>query len=240
MDRWLDGSARTFTTSAQRALAVALALGAGSFFGGCGPTYPNCDNDEQCHEGEFCINGHCEDCRDDSQCSTGQMCENHACVPIPGWCNSDADCPADQMCQRNHCVPRPVAEPVDTTPPPPQECQLQAAYFAFDESTLDESARSALQADVNCMHERNITSIQVTGMCDPRGTEEYNMALGDRRARTTRDQLQRLGVERRAMTTRSVGEEMATGSDEYGWSRDRRADIQQSTAPAPTGRRGGR
>lgn len=220
MDRRFDGSA-----SAQRALLVALTLGAGSLFVGCGPTYPNCDNDEQCHEGEFCVNGHCEDCRDDSQCPTGQMCESNDCVPIPGWCNSDADCPADQMCQRNHCVARPVETPIDTTPPPPQECQLQPVYFAFDESTLDDTARSALSSDRSCMTERSITQIQITGMTDPRGTEEYNMALGDRRARATRDQLQRLGVERRAITTRSVGEEMATGSDEYGWSRDRRSEI---------------
>ncbi len=220
MDRWLDGSA-----SAQRALLMVLTLGAGSIFVGCGPTYPNCDTDEQCHEGEFCVNGHCEDCRDDSQCPTGQMCESNDCVPIPGWCNSDRDCPADQMCESNHCVPRPVVADVPVEPPPPQECQLAPVYFAFDESTLDDTARSALTSDRACMTERNIAAVQITGMTDPRGTEEYNMALGDRRARGTRDQLQRLGVARSAMTTRSVGEEMATGSDEYAWSRDRRSEI---------------
>lgn len=220
MDRWFDGS-----TSGQRMLLAALALGAGSVFVGCGPTYPNCDTDEQCHEGEFCVNGHCEDCRDDSQCPTGQMCEQNDCVPIPGWCNSDRDCPADQMCERNHCVPRPVVEETPVAPPPPQQCQLESVYFAFDESTLDDTARSALQSDRSCMTERGITSVQITGMTDPRGTEEYNMALGDRRARATRDQLQRLGVGRSAMQTRSVGEEQATGSDEYGWSRDRRSEL---------------
>ena len=211
----------------ERTLIAALTFGAGSLLVvGCGPTYPNCDTDEQCHEGEFCVNGHCEDCRDDGQCPTGQMCEHNDCIPIPGWCDSDADCPADEECVSHHCRPRPIAE-VPVEPPPPQECQLQAAYFAFDESTLDDAARSALDADRACMTERGITQIQITGMTDPRGTEEYNMALGDRRARTTRDQLQRLGVGRSAMTTRSVGEEMASGSDEYGWSRDRRAE------PAP-------
>ena len=220
MDRWFDGS-----TSAQRALLIALALGAGSVFVGCGPTYPNCDNDEQCHEGEFCVNGHCEDCRDDSQCPTGQMCESNDCVPIPGWCNSDRDCPADQMCENNHCVPRPVVTEVPVEPPAPQQCQLESVYFAFDESTLDDTARSTLQSDRSCMTERGISAVQITGMTDPRGTEEYNMALGDRRARATRDQLQRLGVGRSAMTTHSVGEEHATGSDEYGWSRDRRSEL---------------
>lgn len=202
-----------------------FAVGMSAFGAACGPTYPNCDNDEQCHEGEFCVNGRCQDCRDDSQCPTGQMCEQNDCVPIPGWCNSDADCPPDQMCQNNACVARPVvAEQPDVTPVP-QVCQLQPVYFQFDESALDDAARAALTANQSCMQERSIASVQVTGMCDPRGTEEYNMALGDRRARATRDHLQRLGVGRGAMQTRSVGEEMATGADEYGWSRDRRADI---------------
>jgi len=202
-----------------------FAVGMSALGVACGPTYPNCDNDEQCHEGEFCVNGHCEDCRDDSQCSVGQMCEQNDCVPIPGWCNGDADCPPDQMCVNNHCEPRPVVAETETTPPVPQQCQLQAVYFQFDESALDDAARSALTADQACMQERSIQNVQITGMCDPRGTEEYNMALGDRRARTTRDHMQRLGVQRPRMQIRSVGEEMATGSDEYGWSRDRRSDI---------------
>jgi peptidoglycan-associated lipoprotein len=203
------------------ATAALLALGAI----GCGPTYPNCDNDEQCHEGEFCVNGRCQDCRDDSQCPSGQQCEEGACGRIPGWCSSDSDCGPDQECVDNRCVALQVTEaPVET---PAGPCQLQAVYFQFDESNLDDAARSALEANQRCMTERSLQNVMITGMCDPRGTEEYNMALGDRRARSTRDHLQRLGVERRQMQTRSVGEEQATGSDEYGWSRDRRAELSE-------------
>lgn len=206
-------------------VAVPGALALGALVAGCGPTYPNCDTDEQCHEGEFCVNGHCEDCRDDSHCPEGQQCDSGACAPIPGWCNSDSMCRADEMCDMatNRCVARPVETAIEEGPPPP--CELEAAYFGFDADTLDGAATSALDRDRACMTERGYTSVTITGMCDPRGTEEYNMALGDRRARTVRDHLQRLGVDRRSMTTRSVGEEMATGSDEYGWGRDRRADI---------------
>ena len=209
-------------------LAALFAVAAPSaILAGCGPTYPNCDTDEQCHEGEFCVNGRCEDCRDDSHCPEGQQCDSGACAPIPGWCNSDSMCASDEMCAlaTNRCVPRPVVEAIEPEPTTPPPCELAAAYFGFDEDTLDGTATSVLERDRACMTERGYTAIQITGMCDPRGTEEYNMALGDRRARVVRDHLQRLGVERRSMTTRSVGEEMATGSDEYSWSRDRRADI---------------
>ena len=210
------------TLAALCAVAAPAAL-----LAGCGPTYPNCDTDEQCHEGEFCVNGRCEDCRDDSHCPEGQQCDSGACAPIPGWCNSDRMCASDEMCDlaTNRCVPRPVVADVPdvvTTPPP---CELEAAYFGFDEDTLDGTATSVLDRDRSCMTERGYAAIQITGMCDPRGTEEYNMALGDRRARVVRDHLQRLGLSRSSMTTRSVGEEMATGHDEYSWSRDRRADI---------------
>lgn len=212
----------------QRGLALVtgacLALAAGAIAGGCGPSYPNCDNDEQCHEGEFCVNGRCQDCRDDSQCATGQQCQSGACTRIPGWCNGDADCGPDQECVDNFCRPRPV-QTTDLGPQDPGPCQLQPVYFAFDESTLDDAARTALQNDVSCMNERSIQNVMITGMTDPRGTEEYNMALGDRRARSTRDHLQRLGVERRRMQTRSVGEEQASGYDEASWARDRRAEL---------------
>lgn len=213
-----------------RGLSVAtgafFAVIAGAAVVGCGPTYPNCDNDEQCHEGEFCVNGRCQDCRDDSHCPRGQQCDEGACTPIPGWCDTDAQCGPDEECVGNRCQPRPVVTETET-PPPPQECQLQPVYFAFDDSTLDETARNALSANVSCMGERSIQNVMITGMTDPRGTEEYNMALGDRRARSTRDHLQRLGVERRRMQTRSVGEEQATGYDEGSWARDRRAELSE-------------
>ena len=227
MDRLVGTSEERARTHVRTSLLMGPLGGlvVGLFMAGCGPTYPNCDNDEQCHEGEFCVNGRCQDCRDDSHCPTGQRCTDYRCDPIPGWCNSDADCPSDEMCVENFCRPRPVQTEVEQPPPPPQECQLQPAYFAFDESTLDDAARQALEADVACMRERGITQVQVTGMCDPRGTEEYNIALGHRRAQTTRDHLQRLGLSRGAATPTSVGEERATGSDEYGWSRDRRAEL---------------
>ena len=194
---------------------------------GCGPTYPNCDRDDQCHESEFCVNGRCHTCRDDSQCPHGQRCDANECAPIAGWCDGDGDCPGDERCDRNRCVPTVSASTTVTTPPDagPQVCQLTPAYFAFDESTLDAAARGALADDRACMNERGITSVAVTGMTDPRGTEEYNLALGSRRAETVRGHLRRLGVDRRAISVRSVGEEMSTGTEEAGWGRDRRAEL---------------
>ncbi len=64
-------------------------------------------------------------------------------------------------------------------------------------------------------------SLLLSGAADPRGTEEYNIALGERRAQAVRSYLVSLGLDGNSVSTTSVGEEMASGTDEAGWARDR-------------------
>jgi len=68
--------------------------------------------------------------------------------------------------------------------------------------------------------------VHLTGLTDPRGTEEYNLALGDRRAQAAKKYLDTLGLES-TMSASSMGEELATGSDEATWGRDRRVEFQE-------------
>jgi peptidoglycan-associated lipoprotein len=205
--------------------AVALAA-LGALLGCGGPEYPNCNNDSHCHEGEFCVNGTCQQCRDNNDCPAGQQCNGGRCDPIQGWCGSDADCPGGQECQNNQCVASQVSqsEPMDTTPGP---CTLGTVYFPYNSSDLEGSARNALESNARCIQERQIPQVRLTGHTDPRGTEEYNLALGDRRARTVKTFLTNLGVPARSVTTRSMGEEMASGSDESSWARDRRVEFEE-------------
>ena len=193
--------------------------------GGCAPEYPNCSNDGECHEGEFCVNGQCQQCRDNSDCPTGEQCNDGRCDPIPGWCNSSADCPDGHECVNNRCVMSQVAETQDL--PPPQGCQLASISFDYDSSEISSSAGNTAEANARCMQERDIPHATLTGHCDPRGTEEYNLALGDRRARAVQGYMGRLGVDRGRMSARSMGEEMASGSNESGWARDRRVEVEE-------------
>jgi peptidoglycan-associated lipoprotein len=101
-------------------------------------------------------------------------------------------------------------------------CEVRPVYFAYDSSELDSRARSSLETSARCLTQRNNTA-RVTGMTDPRGTEEYNLALGERRARTVTQYLSNMGVDQ--TRPHSVGEEMAAGNDESGWANDRRAEI---------------
>jgi peptidoglycan-associated lipoprotein len=215
-----------FTACLIRGLAASLIATAALASTGCGPKYPNCNNDEDCHEGEFCVNGRCQLCRTDADCPTGQQCVDGRCDPIPGYCQGDGDCPAGQECRDNRCVAA-AQQTVDTGPEPTSttpQCSLSAVYFGFDSENISEESRSGIQRNAQCIRERRIAAVHLTGHCDPRGTEEYNLALGDRRARSVQTYLQTLSTGA-TITVSSMGEEMATGTGDSSWARDRRVDF---------------
>lgn len=205
----------------------AVAAAAVLWGAGCGPDYPKCDTDEDCHQGEFCVNGLCQQCRGDQDCPAGQSCASGACQPIPGYCTSASDCGPGEECRNNTCV---AAESGGAAPPPPAPvaggCSLDPVYFDFDSSTLDDAARNKLSSVAACVRERGIKSLHITGLTDPRGTEEYNLALGDRRAQSVKKYLESLNTGA-SIGASSMGEEIATGSDETSWARDRRVDFQE-------------
>ncbi len=191
----------------------------------CSPDYPKCDTDEDCHQGEFCVNNLCQQCRTNDDCPAGQRCASGACEAIPGYCTSDSQCAAGQACQNNMCVAKKQAAltpPPDATPS--AACELTPVYFDYDSSTLSDSARDQLSRNASCLRERGTRGVQLTGMTDPRGTEEYNLALGERRAQSAQQYLKSLGADS-SMSVSSMGEEMASGSDEAGWARDRRVEF---------------
>jgi len=110
----------------------------------------------------------------------------------------------------------------ENTDPNGQACSLSRVYFGFDADELDSASRAAIQQAVDCYRTRGVPArLQLTGATDPRGTEEYNIALGDRRAQSVRAYLVSLGIEQARIAVTSVGEEMAQGSDESGWAQDR-------------------
>jgi len=100
-----------------------------------------------------------------------------------------------------------------------------AIYFEFDSSVLTPEAQSILREKVAFMKEFGRESARLEGNCDNRGTEEYNLALGERRARTAKMFMVNLGIAPRRLMTISYGEEHAAGMDEYGWAKDRRVDF---------------
>lgn len=121
-------------------------------------------------------------------------------------------------------VPTPVSTPVPTPVPTPTVDTV--FYFEFDSSILTSEARSALTVHAEMLKDEP-RSIRLEGHADERGSREYNMALGERRANAVRDYLVLQGVNGDLIETVSYGEEQpaAFGSYESAWSQNRRVEL---------------
>lgn len=104
---------------------------------------------------------------------------------------------------------------------------VRDAFFAFDESTLSQDAQDALSASATWLKAHPQYNLVVEGHCDERGTEQYNLALGDRRANTAKDYMATLGLDRNRIKTVSYGEERPfdEGHSESSWAQNRRAHL---------------
>ena len=104
---------------------------------------------------------------------------------------------------------------------------IKPVFFDYDKSDLSEESRAVLAENARWFRQYQDAQIVVEGHCDERGTEEYNLALGDRRAQATRDYLIELGVSPGRLEAVSFGEErpFVQGSGEEVWSKNRRAHF---------------
>ncbi|MCW5200334.1 peptidoglycan-associated lipoprotein Pal [Desulfobulbus sp. F4] len=100
-------------------------------------------------------------------------------------------------------------------------------YFEYDSSKIEGDQVSRIEHDGDFMKQNNEKKVRVEGNCDERGTREYNLALGERRANAAKKYLINLGVEAGRLTTVSWGEEkpLVFGQDEQSWAQNRRADF---------------
>jgi peptidoglycan-associated lipoprotein len=118
-----------------------------------------------------------------------------------------------------------AATPTDTSAN--AELKTTPIYFGFDDYTLTSEAQSTLTAMAEGMKSSKSAVIQIEGHCDERGTVEYNLALGERRAQSVKNFLTQLGVEAARLSTISYGEEkpVVQGHAEDAWAKNRRAEF---------------
>jgi peptidoglycan-associated lipoprotein len=125
----------------------------------------------------------------------------------------------------------------NTTPPPPTkgqvvdkdiEGQLKDAYFDLDRSDVRPDAQQTLTADADVLKANPSFGVAIEGHCDERGSEEYNLGLGDRRATAVKTFLVNLGVPADRLTTISYGKDrpQCADSTEECWQKNRRAHFQ--------------
>lgn len=108
-----------------------------------------------------------------------------------------------------------------------EEFQSSDLYFDYDSSTIMESEVPELERKAEWLRNNPDASVTIEGHCDSRGTTEYNIALGDRRAARVKAFLMELGISEQQLSTISYGEEKPadTGNNEAAWARNRRAHF---------------
>jgi len=157
-------------------------------------------------------------------------------------CGSDPKPPAE--------TPVAIAPPPTAAPPPPppekegdvptrssisisedirKACGISEseAHFAYDSANIRAEDRSILTKLANCFMTGPLKgkSMRLVGHADPRGNEEYNIALGGRRADNVKSAISNAGMDGARIATTSRGKMDATGTDESGWEKDRRVDV---------------
>jgi len=120
-------------------------------------------------------------------------------------------------------------------PSAPRETALKDAYFDYDSSAVRADARDALLTNAQWLKANADVAVTIEGHCDERGTAEYNLALGQRRAQAARDVLVAAGIPPERIATISYGKErpFVLGHDESAWRWNRRAHFVAGTAPGP-------
>jgi peptidoglycan-associated lipoprotein len=141
---------------------------------------------------------------------------------------SEDEKPAQEVVQPT-TTEQPATPP--ETPAPSTAEVTQPIYFAFDDYSLSGDAQSQLNKLGDFLKGGTTTVVQVEGHCDERGSVEYNLALGQRRAQSAKNYLVQLGVDPSRVPTMSYGEEKPAvdGQDESAWAKNRRAEFVVTT-----------
>lgn len=187
--------------------------------GGCVAPAGACSADSDCRGGQVCLQRRCRACLQDRHCGPSRKCRAGRCL-ARGKCAKNEDCADEEDCVSGACK-RP-----GRGKPPNVNCRLRTVFFEFDESGLSVDGRDRLDRVADCVQSAPGRGVFLNGHTDPRGTEEYNIGLSERRARTVANYLARLGIDPARFRVVPRGETQASGSDESGWARDRRVDIE--------------
>lgn len=185
----------------------------------CRPKPGYCDNDRDCADGQICREHQCRACKEDSECKSGRCQAGKCAETMGGSCQEDDDCADNEVCQGGKCVAS--AKPYTG----PALCGLKTVFFAFNEFGVRQQDQSTLEENAKCILSVKDRKVYLNGHCDPRGTEEYNLALSNQRAQAVRKYLEELGVPADRLHVVPKGELEASGTDEESWFKDRKVEL---------------
>ncbi len=189
--------------------------------GGAGGLGSPCAQTIDCSGGLVCTAGVCSQCTDDIECNGG-TCDlgTGTCSTAGGGgtCTTDDECAMDEICDQGSCTYSGI-EPGGTNP-----CGIDAIYFDFDSPKISDDSAEQLRSLAECL-QNNGSLVYLEAHADPRGTEEYNIMLTDKRGQGVKKFLEDLGVGQDLMQVISKGSLEATGTDASSWQQDRRVEF---------------
>jgi peptidoglycan-associated lipoprotein len=195
------------------------------------PKNGECKSSKDCEAqagfGKICVEGKCAECAADTDCKAGFTCAGAKCEPKPApavapapkpECVADGDCGSGKGCQSGKCV--------STIEPACADVSLFTVYFGFDQSTVTSDGGATLKSLAACLAKAPAKRVMLDGHCDDRGTTQYNLALGKKRAEAVKKYLSDLGVAS-TIETNTFGKEQprCRESNEACWSKNRRVET---------------
>ncbi len=187
-----------------------------------------CSTDNDCGANAICFHGQCsKTCSTNTDCGSGEKCSNNYCIAL-NQCFSNNDCNANEICQSGMCtVPVASTDLIQVA----RNCSVERIHFDFNEATLSQNAISQLEKDFECLKAKievgMLKTIELEGHADERGTIEYNLALGEKRAQAAMNYLANRGIGKELLETLSKGENdpINPSNTEDAWSQNRRVEV---------------
>lgn len=191
---------------------------------------PECRSDGDC-KGLVCRSKKCvPECTSNEMCPGGTKCDSQRCVPE---CSTDVECGGGRSCVNGACATADTNVSAQCRPVNPgsgEVIAMPAVYFDFNEFSLTPDAQSSLRTAAECFKSSGgKMTVVVEGHGDERGTQEYNLALGERRANAVSSYMKQLGINQKQMKSRSMGENQPVCSEqtEDCFARNRRVQFIQ-------------
>ncbi|MFH2007318.1 MAG: OmpA family protein [bacterium] len=178
-----------------------------------------CDSTQECPSGKVCRDHLCQACKQDTECPSGK-CQKGVCAEsMSGACKEDDDCKDEEVCKNGRCVaaPKPYSGPA--------LCALKNVNFEFNKAVVRAQDQKVLEANAKCIRSVKDRKVHLNGHCDPRGTEEYNLALSNQRAQAVKRYMENLGIDGSRLHVVPKGELEATGTNEESWFKDRKVEF---------------